>query len=66
MSNNPRQVYKRKLEQANGNLDTYMQYLLEMQIVYQPEHPEIAEQLQVCLDGAIMLQTLTEQIGQSI
>lgn len=66
MSNNGRQYWKRRLEQACGNLDTFMQYLLEMQVVYKDVHPEIAQQLQVCIEAAVMLQSLTEQINQTI
>lgn len=46
-----RETMKRKVEQAEGNVETALTYLAEVWEVYKDPHPEIAEHLSIIMEG---------------
>ncbi len=55
----------KQLDSANGNLDTFMYHLLNVKMVYEKEHPDIANHCQALATSGLLLQQALTNFRQS-
>lgn len=65
MPRSTRQWAQRKLEYASGNLETAIGHLEEIEKLYRPQHPEIADDILLLQHIIAESHTLTAKIRSS-
>ena len=55
----------KQLDSASGNLDTCMQHLLNVTVIYEKDHPEIAAQCQGIAKATLTLQEVLTAFRRS-
>lgn len=65
MTWNTRDVYQRRMDQINGNLDTALSYLKEFCDIYNEKHPQLGKAAETIASLLIMTQEAVSQLKES-